>query len=150
MPLNFPEDYVRLGKHLEEIDAIFQLFLKESGYTDNTGTLGRYPHRSAVLYNRVCRKIDLQMDDDSDGKRFDEFFPDIPYTLWAGAWLDDGDVRYGASRPSDANFFMFERLPFLRVKQVLLESLRQAAQRLAGVTDTALRESGIRTKISVS
>lgn len=143
MPLNSPEDYVRLGRHLEEIDAVFQQFLRASGYSDNTGALGRYPHRSAIFYGSVCRKIDLQMAEDSEGKRFDAFFPDIPYTLWAGAWLDEGDIRYTARRPSDANFIVFERLPFSSVKQVLLDSLAQAAQRLQRVTATSLKESGV-------
>jgi hypothetical protein len=141
MPLNSPEDYVRLGKHLEEIDDVWQRFLSESGYSDNTGALGRYPHRSAVLIlDGVCRKIDLQMEEDSDGQRFDEFFPDIPYLLWAGAWLDEGGVRY-----YDRGFLVFEHLPFSRVKQILAESLGQAAQRIARATVSSLKESTTRS-----
>ena len=143
MPLTSPEDYIRLGRHLEEINDSFHQFLRESGYSDNTGALGRYPHRSAVLDERVFRKIDLQMDLDLDGEHFDEFFPEIPYTLWAGAWLDEGDLRYSAERPSDANFLVFERLPFSRVKVVLLDSLTEAAHRLSRVTETALKKTGI-------
>ena len=142
MPLNSPEDYVRLSRHLEQIDAVFQQFLRASGYTDNTGALGRYPHRSAVLNGRVCRKIDLQMDEDLDGHRFDEFFPDIPYTLWAGAWLDDDTVRY-----CDAGFTIFQRLPFSKVKSVLPEALSQAASRLEVVTDSSLKQFGKQSTI---
>jgi hypothetical protein len=150
MPLTSPEDYARLGEHLKEIEDIFQRFLRESGYSDNTGALGRYPHRSAVLNGRICRKIDLQMEEDSEGHRFDTFFPDIPYTLWAGAWLDEGDLRFTAHRPSDANFVVFERLPYSQVRDIIGESLAQAARRLAGVTEASLKENGIRTKIRTS
>jgi len=147
MPLNSPEDYVRLGKHLEEIDDVFQQFLRESGYADNTGALGRYPHRSAVLVldGGACRKIDLQMEGDSGGQRFHEFFPDIPYRLWAGAWLDEGGIRY-----HDRGFLVFEHIPFSRVKQVLAESLAQAAQRIARATVLSLRESITRSAIQTS
>jgi hypothetical protein len=137
MPLDSPEDYDRLGRHLEAIDAVFQEFLTSSGYKDNTGALGRYPHRSAVLNHRVCRKIDLQMDEDLDGHRFDSFFPDIPYTLWAGAWLDEGNTRY-----CDGGFTFFERLPFSKVKTMLSEALSQAATRLAVVTESSLKQCG--------
>ena len=142
MTLNSPEDYVKLGRHLEEIDAVFQKFLSESGYTNNTGALGRYPHRSAVLYGRVCRKIDLQMDEDSYGHRFDEFFPDIPYTLGAVAWLDEDPARY-----CDGGFTVFQRLPFSKVKAVLSESLSQAAARLEGVTESSLKQCGVKSTI---
>jgi hypothetical protein len=59
MTLDSPEAYVRLGERLKEIDPIFQEFLHTSGYRDNTGALGRYPHRSAVSDSDVIRKIDL-------------------------------------------------------------------------------------------
>jgi hypothetical protein len=146
MPLNSPEDYIRLGKHLEEIDYIWQRFLSESGYSDNTGALGRYPHRSAVLLlaGGACRKIDLQMEDGSDGQRFDEFFPDIPYLLWAGAWLDEGGVRY-----HDRGFLVFEHLPFSKVKQVLPESLAQAAQQITRATVLSLKESTTRSALPI-
>ena len=60
-----PEAYDRLGEHLKEIDPIFQAFLDSSGFADNTGALGRYPHRSAVRHTEISRKLDLQMEDDS-------------------------------------------------------------------------------------
>jgi hypothetical protein len=150
MPLDSPEGYIWLDEHLRAIDDAFQHFLRESGYSDNTGALGRYPHRSAVLRGRICRKIDLEMDLGSDGLRFEVFFPDIPYTLWAGAWLDEGGIRYSAPRPSAGDFFVFERLPFSTVTGIIGESLSQAARRLAEVTEASLKESGIQTKLAGS
>lgn len=141
MSLTSPEDYVRLGEHLKVIDDIFQRFLRESGYSDNTGALGRYPHRSAVQNGRVCRKIDLQMCEDSAGQRFDQFFPEIPYRLWAGAWLDEDTTRY-----SDGGFLVFDRLPFSKVMCVLADALTQATQRLTTVTEASLRTSGRRSE----
>ncbi|WP_309398740.1 hypothetical protein [Cerasicoccus maritimus] len=150
MPLNSPEDYVKLAEHLKEIDTIFQQFLRDSGYSDNTGSLGRYPHRSAIQHHLVWRKIDLIMDTDDEGNKYDMFHPDVTYTLWGGSWLDENGVRYGASRPSDANFLIFERLPFSQVKPILLHSLIAASQRLAGVTTKFLKNQNIKTTIQRS
>jgi hypothetical protein len=79
------------------------------------------------------------MDHDFNDEKFDEFFPDIPYTLWAGAWLDEGDWRY-----SNEGFRVFERLPFSRVKEVLADSFAQAARRLEPITESSLKDSGKR------
>ncbi|MBK1828209.1 PEP-CTERM sorting domain-containing protein [Haloferula rosea] len=59
MALDSPEAYGRLGEHLRRVDSIFQAFLESTGYTDNTGALGRYPHRSATMITDVSRKIDV-------------------------------------------------------------------------------------------
>ena len=82
------------------------------------------------------------MDEDSDGHRFDEFFPDIPYTLWAGALLDEDTIRY-----CDGGFTVFDRFPFSRVKTVLSEALSQAAARLDLVTESSLKQSGKQSTI---
>ncbi len=142
MSLDSPEDYARLRRHLEEIDGIFRQFLVDSGYADNTGKLGRYPHRSAIQEGKVCRKIDLQMMPDLDDERFGEYFPEIPYSLWAGAWHDEDGWRY-----DDGGFLVFVRLPFFRVKEILAESLAEAARRLEPVTESSLKEFGRRSQL---
>lgn len=131
MPLDSPEAYERLGEHLKEIDPIFQAFLRETGYSDNTGALGRYPHRSAVLMTDVSRKIDLQMEDDEKtGERFSDFDPAIPYSLWCGAWVDLDGQRYSPDRGR----IIFEHLPFAEMVPKLSEHLRAAAAALETCT----------------
>jgi len=130
MALDSPEAYERLGEHLKEIDSIFQGFLESSGYSNNTGALGRYPHRSAVLETDVNRKIDLQMDHDSDGDCFSEFEPSIPYTLWAGAWVDTGGRRYCPDR----GVLIFENLPFVEMVPKLARFLKEAELALGSYT----------------
>jgi hypothetical protein len=145
MALHSPEDYVELGLHLVEIDVIFGQFLHSSGYSDNTGALGRYPHRSAVLRGTVSRKIDLAMDTDPAGHRFDHFFSEIPYTLWCGYWLDDQGLRY-----VNGGIVIFERLPFSRVKVMLGQSLEKAARLLEEVNESSVRQFGKPTKLPES
>lgn len=135
MALDSPEAYERLGEHLKRVDSIFRAFLESTGYTDNTGALGRYPHRSATMISDVSRKIDLQMECESDGARFPEFFPGIPYSLWAGAWVDEGGYRYCP----DQGHFIFERLPFEVMIPSLRAALEEAAASLAGYTRAGIK-----------
>jgi hypothetical protein len=130
MVLDSPESYERLGEHLKRVDSIFQAFLESTGYTDNTGALGRYPHRSATKFDEVSRKIDLQMECNTDGARFPEFFPGIPYSLWAGAWVDEGGYRYSPDR----GHLIFENLPFEVMIPLLGAAFQVAAASLAGYT----------------
>ena len=133
MSLDSPEAYEQLGKHLREIDPIFQAFLRESGYSNNTGALGRYPHRSAVHMTAVSRKIDLQMEThENTEERFSGFDPSIPYSLWCGAWVDLDGQRYSPDR----GMIIFEHLPFVEMVPKLSEHLREAAAALESYTQT--------------
>jgi hypothetical protein len=134
MALDSPEAYDRLEEHLKRVDPIFQAFLSLTGYSDNTGALGRYPHRSATQISDVCRKIDLQMECDADGQRFPEFFPAIPYSLWAGAWVDEGGFRYSPDR----GHIVFENLPFEEMVPLLSRALQEAAASLADYTHDSI------------
>jgi hypothetical protein len=39
------------------------------------------------------------MDVDEHGQRFDRFFPDIPYIVWGGAWIDDRAIHTRFASP---------------------------------------------------
>jgi hypothetical protein len=134
MALDSPEAYDRLGEHLKRVDSIFQAFLSSSGYSDNTGALGRYPHRSATQISDIYRKIDLQMECDADGQRFPEFFPAIPYSLWAGVWVDEEGFRYSPDR----GHIIFENLSFEEMVPLLGRALQVAAASLADYTHDAI------------
>lgn len=134
MALDSPEAYERLGEHLKRVDVIFQAFLSSTGYSDNTGALGRYPHRSAIQISDIYRKIDLQMVCDGDGQRFPEFFPGVPYSLWAGAWVEEEGFRYCPNR----GHLIFENLPFEEMVPLLDCALQEAAATLAGYTHDAI------------
>lgn len=138
MALDSPEAYERLGEHLKRVDVIFQAFLSSNGYSDNTGSLGRYQHRSAIQISDIHRKIDLQMVCDGDGQHFSEFFPGVPYSLWAGAWVDEEGFRYCPDR----GHLIFENLPFEEMVPLLDRALQEAAATLAGYThDEILSQS---------
>jgi hypothetical protein len=91
MPLNTEADYERLAEHLGEIDQFVEPFSAAHGYTlPKWPLLGRYPNRQ--MHSQcgiVWRSIQITMDLRPDGERFDEFFPEIPYTVFGAAWVDD-------------------------------------------------------------
>jgi hypothetical protein len=94
MPLSTLEDYERLGEHLYAIDAPLASFAASHGYTIYPPlSCGRYPNRRITQEGLIFRSIQVAMADQPDGQRFDRFFPEIPYTIFGGAWVDDQRTR---------------------------------------------------------
>ena len=91
MPLNSLEDYERLGEHLTAIDAPLEAFAAAHGYT--VIRHGHYPNRRLTQDGPVVRSIHITMDVDEYGQRFDHFFPEVPYVVWGGAWIDDWTIH---------------------------------------------------------
>jgi hypothetical protein len=90
MPLVTEEDYERLGEHLYAIDAPLASFAAAHGYTVYPPPSGgRYPNRRITQEGPIFRSIHIAMAEQPDGQRFDRFFPEIPYTIFGGAWIDD-------------------------------------------------------------
>ena len=92
MPLDSIEDYELLGLHLTEIDSTLVEFAERRGYVlaePHSG--GRYPNRRITQHAQIYRTIHISMDLTPRGERFVQFFPDIPYTIYGGVWIDDHD-----------------------------------------------------------
>jgi hypothetical protein len=107
------EDYVSLAKHLENLDELIQSFCDTHGFIVKSNGLGRYPRRRINKYGEVNFYFDLQMDLSMDGSQYEKFFPEIPYSLGMGAWLDDGNERFYH------NEWCFKNKPFKEVKVAL-------------------------------
>jgi hypothetical protein len=78
MPLDTPADYHRLGEHLICMDPIIQEFCREVGFVRKTTGISRYPTRYLRLSREVDWFIELAMELDEQGERYEQFFPDIP------------------------------------------------------------------------
>ena len=121
MPLESPEDYERLGEHLSQIDPILADFAGTHGYTVYPKLSGgRYPNRRITQGGRLLRSIVVQMDCTIEGERYDHFFPDIPYTIWGGAWIDDAEKKMRLPGPS----IRVERVPFSALVPALVLHLQ--------------------------
>src|SRR6185437_6299195 len=133
MPLNSPEDYEKLGEHLSQLDPALAAFATRHGntiYPKLSG--GRYPNRRITEEGRMFRSIVIQMEFDERGERYDRFFPEIPYSIWGGAWIDDAKQATRCSAPS----ILIERLPFSMLTRTFHLHLAHFHEYLSRVTES--------------
>ena len=90
-------DFAALSEHLQEVRPIFDGFCSRNAFSYvNQRSLGRYPRIRIERLGEVTIWFDLLMGLDKCGRRFEQFRPDLPYDLGAGAdvVVQDG-TRYG-------------------------------------------------------
>ena len=139
MSLNSPEGYERLGEHLTRLDAPLAEFAAQNGYTVNPRLSGgRYPNRRITQEGRLLRSIIIQMDCDLKGERYDQFFPDIPYTVWGGAWIDDFEQATRWFGPS----VRIEAVPFSVLTRTFDLHLNHVRDYLSTVTEQYVMACG--------
>ena len=129
MPLDSPEAYERLSHHLCEVDPIIEGFCCKTGFARQTSGISRYAMRRLVLSRDVQWWIELRMLEDENGERYDEFFPDVPYWLGGGGWVDLKGYRYATDRVDT-----FERMPFRLLAPKLAEGLQSTWDSIRGYT----------------
>jgi len=119
------EEYELLGKHLEVCDPAFGHFCSTEGFKiQGKSVTGRYPRKRLMKYGSPNYFIDLWMDDDVNGKPYHEYFPDIPYSLAAGAWCDKNGIRY------THRFIKFSGRPFSQMKNHIASELESVVEEL--------------------
>lgn len=137
MPLETEADYEQLAAHLREIDLIVEPFSQAHGYRLMRWPLGgRYPNRMMDRQcGRVTQSIQITMDLRPDGERFDRFFPDIPYTVFGAAWMDDSATRTRWSAPTIRN----ENIPFTVLLRVIPIYLSHFDTYLSSLNEDSIR-----------
>ena len=144
MPLDSPEAYEPLSQHLSEVDPIIDDFCRETGFSRQTTGISRYAMRRLVFYQDVQWWIELRMLEDEQGQRYDTFFPDVPYWLGGGGWIDLKGYRY-CSDP----VVTFERLPFRLLVPQLAGGLHATWQRIGVYTVARLVSLGPKVKLNL-
>jgi hypothetical protein len=146
MPLVTEEDYRRLGEHLSVIDAPLRSFANAQGYTLYPSLSGgRYPNRHMAQEGVVWRSIHIRMATRQDGQRFDEFFPEIPYTVFGGAWIDDQPQR---KRWHSAAFLHTHEVPFTLLVEQLPFYLAHFHDYLSRITPEQIYAHNFTTPLS--
>jgi hypothetical protein len=84
------------------------------------------------------------MEEDEHGQRYDHFFPDVPYSLGGGAWIDVDGYRYASETVS-----AFKRLPFRLLTSRLPADLRSTWDGIRGFTPDYLISLGPRMKLNL-
>jgi hypothetical protein len=145
MPLNCPEDYERLGKHLAVIDAPLAAFAAGHGYTIYAQPPGgHYPNRHITQEGFILRSIQISMETDRHGECFDHFFPEIPYNIFGAAWIDDHSHRIRLLCPN----IRIEAIPFSTLVQTLSLHLNHFHGYLSGITEDYIRACAITTPLA--
>lgn len=145
MPLDSIEDYDRLGEHLAEIDAPLAAFAAKHGYNVYPRLSGgRYPNRRIMGEGFVSRTIHITMDEMPNGERYNHFFPDIPYTLFGGAWIDDHEKHI---RLSCAGVSM-QGVPFTLLIRTLQLHLDHFHGYLSGISEAYIRACACTSPLS--
>ncbi len=140
MPLESHQDYVRLNDHLLEIDSRLADFAAAHGYVYQRPLEGGlYPRLSLTKYDAVTRSIQLTMDLNERGEMYDRFFPEIPYTIFAAAWIDDETELTRLRGPS----IRIERMPFVQFVAHLDAHLGFFMRYVESIDESYLRSSNL-------
>jgi len=145
MPLNSPEDYEKLGEHLAQIDAPLAEFAARHGYTVYPKLSGgRYPNRHITKEGFILRSIQISMETDRHGERFDHFFAEIPYNIFGAAWIDDRHKHIRWHCPN----IRIEAMPFSTLVRTLPLHLNHFHAYLSGITEDYIRTCAITSPLA--
>jgi hypothetical protein len=118
------------------IDTPLAAFASSHGYTVYPRLSGgRYPNRRITQEGPVLRTIHISMDDAPSGERFDHFFPNIPYTIFGAAWIDDHSRLTRWSSPN----IRIEGVPFCVLVRTLQIHLAHFHAYLSSITEEYIR-----------
>jgi hypothetical protein len=141
------QSFEKLREHLDLVRPIFKDFCLLSGYqTVNPTSIGRYPRIRVEKPGAINRWLDLWMELDENGNRFEHFFETIPYELSAGAYFDvKDDTKYG--HRYQKSFVIFSGKHFNTVPETLLEDLLATALELKDWTIEMLKTEGMKVQL---
>ena len=89
------------------------------------------------------RTIHISMDDAENGERFDQFFPDIPYTICGMAWIDYHEQLKRRHAPK----MFFSRLPFSMLTQTLRVHLDHFHGYVSGISEAYIKTCALTSQL---
>ena len=82
-------DFAKFREHLAPAEHIFLAFASKSGF-ERSAAEGRFPRIQLWKdLQEIVTWFDLTMELDQRGNRYTSFFPELPYSLAAGAFYDE-------------------------------------------------------------
>ena len=144
-------DYERLRMHLDQVQPIAVEFCNRHRFSRaSRGRLGRYPRLRVESVGHAHTWIELSMDLDAQGKHFEQFRPDLPYSLHAGVFLDVYDSPGAGTRFSSPPLTGFVAKPFEEIGAVLLGEMERFLPALAIWDAQALETHGKRSPLGLA
>ena len=125
-----PEIFEEMSKNLQCLEETFETCLAKQGYERSSRTSeGRYPRRSYFKQNTFKSIIDLTMDLNHEGQRYEEFWSEAPFTLRCGTFADISGLRY-----HDPQTLIYRAKPFNLLHNSLEKDLQEAVSFLSKVS----------------
>jgi hypothetical protein len=144
--MDTPEKFIAMQPYLQPLRPAFKAFCERHEFEfANPSSIGRYPRiRIGRVIDQVWVYFDLWMGYDENGKRYEEFFDQIPFEFSAGAFIDLHDEpepprrrRYGYS------LLFWEGRPYCEIESTaLLLEMERALPELLTWTPARLRAEG--------
>jgi hypothetical protein len=139
-----PSQFEALRVPFDALRPMFEDICARFSFSFRTAGLGRYPRIRITRLGSPNLFIDLQMDLDEHGEYYDQFFADAPCSMYAGAWIDKGNLRLTKSQTC------FHGLPFVRVGSYLQDHLEQIARLLCSWTSSQIEQEGSSSSLTSS
>jgi hypothetical protein len=130
---NVITQHAELAKHLTQIDFVVDWFCKDFGFVPIT-PLTSEDHIKIVHHSQINLWLELKRDSEGERESFNEFLPDISYSLRGGAWINVGSHNYTKS------IFLFQNWPLISVKQDFFFFLLQGYKYMSQWTVDFLRK----------
>jgi hypothetical protein len=141
------KQFEKLRKHLDRVFPIIEGFCASSGYKIiDSKSLGRYPRIRIEKEGKINRWIELWMELDENGKRYEQFFEEVPYELSAGAYIDILDkTKYG--HRFQKSFVLFSHRQFKDVPTTIIEGLKKSDEILTSWNKAFLKADGQKVEL---
>lgn len=146
MPLIKREHYEVLNQHLWELDKALSTFAERNEYTYREPmSAGLYPKVMLLRESRISQAIIIEMDLDKFGKKFENYFPEIPYSLSANSWIDE--EKNGVRLRYIGPYAALGDVPFSALKAAIDLHLKYLHAHLENITEEIIYACGIKHEI---
>ena len=92
----------------------------------------------------MFRSIQITMDETPNGERFDQFFSEIPYTIFGAAWIDDHSQHTRWHCPN----VRIQAVPFSVLVRTLQLHLDHFHSYLSGISEDYIRACACTSPLS--
>ncbi|MGH1543069.1 MAG: hypothetical protein ACRBHB_21805 [Arenicella sp.] len=139
--------FEELWQHLDRVLPDIESFCLSAGYEFvDARSLGRYPRIRVEKKGEINCWIELWMELDEKGIRYERFFEEVPYELSAGAFIDIADkTEYG--HRFQKSFILFSHKYFKDVSVVIVDELKKANEKLVGWNKDTLMVDGQKVEL---
>jgi hypothetical protein len=135
----FPlEKQLAYETHVSQLDPVVDSFCGRYGYRRDA-SMGAYPGRLLRKEGVLELSFEFSLALGEQGQICQDFFPEVPFSLGSGAWVQTGRILHTVYGP-----YISERVPFRDLQDHLADYLEEAHRKLSRLTREAVVTHGKR------